>query len=595
MTETLHLLMVEDSEDDANLILRQIAEAGFIVDSQRVENATQMQVALEAQRWDLVTSDLSLPQFDPFSALALLKKSRVDIPLIIISGEINETQGIALMKAGAHDFLSKDNLARLGVVLKRELTFVWEHREKFESENPSKNGMSFHKTDEELQRLNRIYAFTSQVNKMVLRTHDLQKLYKGVCRIAVEVGQFRMAWIGLVDDVTRVVNPLCWSGYEEGYLKAIRQITLDLQPTGLGPTATAIRRRWTVTSNDIAKDPIMVPWRGEALRRGYRSSIALPLTIKEKVVGAFTLYNSEAYFFNSDEIALLETVTSDIAFAVEKIENEEKRSHAEEALHRSEERSRLLVDESPIGVLVLDHNGMITAWNRAQEKIYGRPAVEAIGKPGWEVQLLFLPDRAKTSETEESLKKYIMTVLKTGEIPENLKRMETELHLLDGSRRWVEISVFVTRTEAGNNSVTSTQDITERKLAEAALRHSEETYKAILQTALDGYLLVDLQGRILDVNETYCSISGYSREELLALSVPDLEAGENPDAVAARIQKILGSGVDRFESVHRRKDGRLFDAEVSVKYYPAEGGRIVSFIRDISERKRADALLTRRD
>jgi PAS domain S-box-containing protein len=133
------------------------------------------------------------------------------------------------------------------------------------------------------------------------------------------------------------------------------------------------------------------------------------------------------------------------------------------------------------------------------------------------------------------------------------------------------------------------RDITERKQAEEALRASEERHRTILQTAMDGVWLADTQGRLLEANEAYCRMSGYSAQELLAMRIPDLEASEMEDDTASHIQKIMAKGDDRFESRHRRKDGSLFDVEVSVQYRPADGGQFVVFLRDITERKRAEA------
>jgi len=122
---------------------------------------------------------------------------------------------------------------------------------------------------------------------------------------------------------------------------------------------------------------------------------------------------------------------------------------------------------------------------------------------------------------------------------------------------------------------------------EQALRQKEERHRTILCTAMDGFWMVDTQGRLLEVNETYCRMSGYSERELLGLSVPGLEAAESAGDIAARIQKVIAKGDDRFESRHRRKDGSIFDVEISVTYKPVEGGRFVAFLRDITERKRA--------
>ena len=128
---------------------------------------------------------------------------------------------------------------------------------------------------------------------------------------------------------------------------------------------------------------------------------------------------------------------------------------------------------------------------------------------------------------------------------------------------------------------------TARRLAqaEAALLASEARHRSILQTAMDGFWLVDTHGRILEVNETYCRISGYSVHELQHMRISDLEAVETADDIAARIQKITTQGEDRFESRHRRKDGSIVDVEISVQHRPDEGGRVVAFIRDITERK----------
>jgi PAS domain S-box-containing protein len=134
-------------------------------------------------------------------------------------------------------------------------------------------------------------------------------------------------------------------------------------------------------------------------------------------------------------------------------------------------------------------------------------------------------------------------------------------------------------------------DITERKRAEKALKESEERHRTILQTAMDGFWMADMQGRLLDVNETYCRMSGYSAQELLNMNISDLEIIETPEETSFHIRKIMMQGEDRFESRHRRKDGSIFDVEVSVQHRSGKGGRNVAFLRDITERKQAEEAL----
>lgn len=128
-------------------------------------------------------------------------------------------------------------------------------------------------------------------------------------------------------------------------------------------------------------------------------------------------------------------------------------------------------------------------------------------------------------------------------------------------------------------------DFTERKRAEAALRASEERRRAILQAAMDGFWLADTQGRLLEVNEAYSRMSGYTESELLTMHISDLEVIESKADVEARMQTIIKRGQERFVSRHRRKDGSLFDVEVSVRYRPCEDGQFVAFLRDVSEER----------
>jgi PAS domain S-box-containing protein len=169
-------------------------------------------------------------------------------------------------------------------------------------------------------------------------------------------------------------------------------------------------------------------------------------------------------------------------------------------------------------------------------------------------------------------------------------QFETIHRRKDGTIWHVEASVTCPADARGDFFV-FLRDITERKQAQAALAHSAARHQSILQTAMDGFWLVDPEGRLLEVNETYCQMSGYRAPELLAMRVVDLEASEAAAATAAHLQRIIAQGADRFESRHRRKDGSVFEVEVSVQYQPAAGGPFVSFLRDITVRKQAESAL----
>jgi two-component system NtrC family sensor kinase len=171
--------------------------------------------------------------------------------------------------------------------------------------------------------------------------------------------------------------------------------------------------------------------------------------------------------------------------------------------------------------------------------------------------------------------------------------VEYRITCADSSIRWIHDRAFQVRDATGKvfRLTGIASDITERKQAEEMLRVREERVHSILTTAMDGFWLTDMQGHLLEVNDAYCRMSGFSALELLAMRIPDLEFAESAADTASHILKIVTQGEDRFESRHKRKDGSAFDVEVSVKCEPAYGGRFVAFVRDITASKKAVATI----
>jgi PAS domain S-box-containing protein len=130
------------------------------------------------------------------------------------------------------------------------------------------------------------------------------------------------------------------------------------------------------------------------------------------------------------------------------------------------------------------------------------------------------------------------------------------------------------------------RDITERK-------RMELEYKTILHSAMDGFCVVDSQGGFLDANDSYCSMIGYGREELLKMKIKDIEAIDTEEMIVERIHRIFKVGKERFETRHKCKDGRIVDIEVTVNYNEAGSGKFFLFIRDITERKQMETALSK--
>ncbi len=135
MDEPLRVLIVEDSMEDTFFIVRELQRGGYAVDFERVETQKAMEQALDQKEWDLVISDYQMPGFDGSAALELFRAAELDVPFIIVSGVLGEIRAVEMLKSGAHDYVMKDNLARLAPATRRELAAAQERRNQRQTES----------------------------------------------------------------------------------------------------------------------------------------------------------------------------------------------------------------------------------------------------------------------------------------------------------------------------------------------------------------------------------------------------------------------------------------------------------------------------
>ena len=175
--------------------------------------------------------------------------------------------------------------------------------------------------DTQLRRLNRMYKFTSGINTMILRVRSQEELFREACRIAVEIGRFRFAWIGM-GNLDGGFKPVALQGVDDGFLEQIQGSPGTVSPSDL--TARALREKAPQVCNDIARDPLPESWRVAALQRGYRAALAYPLLVRGAVVGCINLYSAETGFFDEEEMKVLAETAGDVAYALEFITREQQ-------------------------------------------------------------------------------------------------------------------------------------------------------------------------------------------------------------------------------------------------------------------------------
>lgn len=315
--------------------------------------------------------------------------------------------------------------------------------------------------EQELQRVNRTLRVLGASNQAMVQSTDEKSFLEEICRIIVEVGGYRLAWIGFAEqDKEKRVGPVAQAGYEEGYLDTI-EITWADTPSGRGPTGAAIRTGRPCVSRNILSDPDYEPWRDEALKRGYNSSIALPLSDEKRCFGAINIYAVETAAFDDEEVNLLADLASDISFGVRSLRASAEGKKAEERVWRAKGLLLKVVDGISEPLVMLDNHLRVRMLNEAALKYYQLASYpDAIGKP---CHLVF---KGKDSPCVDC---YVSAVMSDGE-----KITLNRNGLFDPSR-FELVTVYPLKEKAGEISgcILRISDTTEQRDVERQLARAD--------------------------------------------------------------------------------------------------------------------------
>jgi PAS domain S-box-containing protein len=233
-----------------------------------------------------------------------------------------------------------------------------------------------HAKEASLRRVSRFYRALSDMNAALGRLQDATELYHAACDIAVESGEARMAWVGLLEGDTLV--PVACTPVAHEYLQGIR-FQLEAGDGGRGPSITALASGRPSVCNDIENDPFMAPWRDRARLFGARASGAFPILLEGRPVGTLNLYFPDPHAFDEQLTDLALRMASDLGIALAQLNREKARAQAERLASDRELQLAGLVDSALDGIIAIDRGQRIVLFNAAAARIFGVPASDAIG------------------------------------------------------------------------------------------------------------------------------------------------------------------------------------------------------------------------
>ena len=620
MGQPVRILLVEDSEDDALLLVAALERGGLAPAYARVESAEEMRAALAREPWEVILADYRMPHFGAFEALRVLLESGQDIPFIVVSGVVPEEDAVELMRAGARDFVTKQNPARLVPAVRREMDEADARRQArrsaeavgrlaavVESAGEAILAMTL---DGTITAWNRGASFLygcaesemvgASVKRIIPpeRHGELDCILEMVSRGEV-TGPFdtvRLRNDGSLLDVSLTAAPvrdaagnpvaISWIARDITERKRMEERNVylasfpELNPNPIVETDAsgvlqyanpAARALWPEVAADGARHPCLA---------GVVEAVAH--------IRATGGYVSREVRCGDRVYAQTLTLTPDGRCLRVYSLDMTRRTDLEEALRESDTKFRLALAHAGIVVFTQDRDLRYT-WFYSGHARYA--AQRYVGYTDADV---FPADEAAELTAAKQ------QVIATGQ------PVRRDFWLtVAGVRYLYDESLEPLRDGTGKivGLVGSAEDITERKQAEEmaaslraaeALRESEEQFRTFFDLGAMGFTQTDPRtGRLLRVNDRYCEITGYSREELLSTTVWHLTHPDDLGEDWGRFQRMLRGEISEYDNEKRylHKDGRVVWVHVTVRAIRDESGkpiRTVGIIEDITERKRAE-------
>ena len=387
-------------------------------------------------------------------------------------------------------------------------------------------------------KIQKLYEWIIAIDDLIINYKEPDYIFSEFCKISVELGEFKFAWIGSVNRLTNTIVPVKCYGNGNDYLRSLSISTIANKDESNGPTGQAYLTGRYFCCNSIEKDPRMLPWRKEAIKYGYKSSIGVPIKIGDSIEFIVTLYAELENIFSDEQISNILRMTSNLEFALNKFQENEKRQLVEKRVNLLEK----LLDKSPFFVGISDSKRNIIYWNKKMINFFGE---DLYNRASFRIEDFYTPSALKIRHNAENhitksdvwvgeneIKSINNTVIPIYQVLSKV--------VLDGIEYRFTIGVDISQ-----------------------FKYIEEAYKNLFEKNLDATFLTNPNGEIYDANPAACEMLGFTKGEIcknegrhsiIFKEDPNLEK-----LLKERERKGKVTGVLKFV----KKDGTIFNAYVS--------------------------------
>ncbi|NOU46673.1 MAG: PAS domain S-box protein, partial [Bacteroidales bacterium] len=566
MSKLLRLLIIEDSEDDSLLMLHQIRKAGYDIDHERVQTPEEMEYWLHKKKWDIVLSDYMMPHFNGTDALELLTKSGIDIPFIVVSGTIGEDVAVGMMKAGANDYLMKNNLQRLVPAIERELRDSVNRSERKVLAKKQK------KAEEERKAHLVFFENMDKINQTIVRSNDLEQMTRDVLTTMISIFDCDRTWLFYPCDPDATTFRVPMEITKPEYPGAgILNADIPMPPDMAQNLREALESSEPVTYLAGTERPIN---KVSEEQFGVKSQMMIVLYPKTGKPWMFGMHQcSHIRIWTAEEKKLLQEIGRRLSDALTSM-------LIYRDLRNSEAENRAIVDTVPDLLFRVNREGIIIDFRKPERMDLYVESVQFLGRAIRDVMPANVSDAAYPA---------IEKALKTNEVV----TFEYNL-ILKGQFQYFEGRMIAF---SNDEVLVLVRNISERKQAEHQLIESEQKFRSLAESSPDNIIRYDKECRAVYINRNMTLTVGSDVVSLIGKT--PMESNDYPGTVAyqTKLQQVIQSGQpDEIDVIVPDTDGELRIHQVRFVAERNNDSQIIGALaigRDITNSRQAEIEIAR--